>query len=100
MDNLTRCSRTDRRMSPFNAWVLLKSLETLAVRVRRDDLDSAATLAVALAEHPKISRLIYPGQPDLVFPGGSFQKQIAVARRSWPSRSRAARKPRSAFRMR
>ena len=50
-------------MSPFNAWVLLKGLETLAVRVRRQT-DTAATVAVALAEHPKVTRLIYPGRPD------------------------------------
>ena len=55
--------QTGPSMSPFNAWVLLKGLETLAVRVRRQT-DSAATLAVALAEHAKISRLIYPGRPD------------------------------------
>ena len=50
-------------MSPFNAWVLLKGLETLAVRVRQQT-DAAALVAVTLAEHPKISRLIYPGRPD------------------------------------
>ena len=55
--------QTGPSMSPFNAWVLLKGLETLAVRVRRQT-DSAATLAVTLAEHPKITRLIYPGRPD------------------------------------
>src|SRR5579872_3107898 len=55
--------QTGPSMSPFNAWVLLKGLETLAVRVRRQT-DSAATLAVVLAEHAKISRLIYPGRPD------------------------------------
>ena len=55
--------QTGPSMSPFNAWVLLKGLETLAVRVRRQT-DSAAALAVTLAEHPKISRLIYPGRPD------------------------------------
>ena len=55
--------QTGPSMSPFNAWVLLKGLETLAVRVRRQT-DSAATVAVALAEHPKMSRLIYPGRPD------------------------------------
>jgi O-succinylhomoserine sulfhydrylase len=55
--------QTGPSMSPFNAWVLLKGLETLAVRVRRQT-DTAATLAVALAEHPKIPRLIYPGRPD------------------------------------
>ena len=55
--------QTGPSLSPFNAWVLLKGLETLPVRVRRQT-DSAATLAVALVEHPKISRLIYPGRPD------------------------------------
>jgi O-succinylhomoserine sulfhydrylase len=59
--NLIR--QTGPSFSPFNAWVLLKGLETLAVRVRRQT-DTAATLAVALAEHPKIGRLIYPGRPD------------------------------------
>src|ERR1700728_4282754 len=55
--------QTGPSLSPFNAWVMLKGLETLAVRVRRQT-DSAATVAVVLAEHPKISRLIYPGRPD------------------------------------
>jgi O-succinylhomoserine sulfhydrylase len=64
MDNIHILIRqTGPSISPFNAWVLLKSLETLPVRVRRQT-DSAATVAVALAEHPKISRLIYPGRPD------------------------------------
>ena len=55
--------QTGPSMSPFNAWVLLKGLETLAVRVRQQT-DAAALVAVTLAEHPKISRLIYPGRPD------------------------------------
>ena len=63
-DNIhTLIRQTGPSMSPFNAWVLLKGLETLAVRVRRQT-DSAATVAVALAEHPKIARLMYPGRPD------------------------------------
>jgi O-succinylhomoserine sulfhydrylase len=55
--------QTGPSLSPFNAWVLLKGLETLAVRVRRQT-DTAAAVAVVLAEHAKISRLIYPGRPD------------------------------------
>jgi O-succinylhomoserine sulfhydrylase len=55
--------QTGPSMSPFNAWVLLKGLETLAVRVRAQT-DSAARIAEALASHPKISRLIYPGRDD------------------------------------
>ena len=55
--------QTGPSLSPFNAWVLLKGLETLAVRVRQQT-DAAALVAVTLAVHPKISRLIYPGRPD------------------------------------
>jgi O-succinylhomoserine sulfhydrylase len=64
MDNIHVLLRqTGPSMSPFNAWVLLKGLETLAVRVRRQT-DTAAAVSVALAEHPKISRLIFCGRPD------------------------------------
>jgi O-succinylhomoserine sulfhydrylase len=55
--------QTGPSMSPFNAWVLLKGLETLAVRVRAQT-ETAAAIAEALAQHPKISRLIYPGRAD------------------------------------
>ncbi len=55
--------QTGPSMSPFNAWVLLKGLETLAVRVRAQT-ETAAGIAEALAQHPKISRLIYPGRAD------------------------------------
>jgi O-succinylhomoserine sulfhydrylase len=50
-------------MSPFNAWVLLKGLETLHLRVKRQT-ETAAAVAAALADHGKIKRLIYPGRPD------------------------------------
>jgi O-succinylhomoserine sulfhydrylase len=55
--------QTGPSMSPFNAWVLLKGLETLHLRVRRQT-DTAAAVSVALVEHAKIKRLIYPGRPD------------------------------------
>jgi O-succinylhomoserine sulfhydrylase len=55
--------QTGPSMSPFNAWVLLKGLETLAVRVRAQT-ETAGAIAEALAQHPKISRLIYPGRAD------------------------------------
>ncbi|MFZ0425179.1 MAG: O-succinylhomoserine sulfhydrylase [Xanthobacteraceae bacterium] len=64
MDNVhTLLRQTGPSISPFNAWVLLKGLETLAVRVRQQTA-SATTLADALAGHAKITRLIYPGRPD------------------------------------
>jgi O-succinylhomoserine sulfhydrylase len=46
-------------MSPFNAWVLLKGLETLSLRVERMST-SALELARVLEAHPKISRVTYP----------------------------------------
>jgi O-succinylhomoserine sulfhydrylase len=47
-------------MSAFNAWVLLKGLETLAIRMERQ---SANALEVArwLEAHPRVSRVLYPG---------------------------------------
>ncbi|MCP9628671.1 O-succinylhomoserine sulfhydrylase [Rhodopseudomonas palustris] len=55
--------QTGPSLSPFNAWVLLKGLETLAVRVRQQT-ENAATIAEALAGHPKVPRLVYPGRAD------------------------------------
>jgi O-succinylhomoserine sulfhydrylase len=55
--------QTGPSLSPFNAWTLLKGLETLGVRVRAQT-ETAARIADALARHPKISRLIYPGRAD------------------------------------
>jgi len=63
-DNIHQFIRqTGPSMSPFNAWVLLKGLETLHLRVQRQT-DTAAAVSNALAGHPKITRLIYPGRPD------------------------------------
>jgi O-succinylhomoserine sulfhydrylase len=55
--NLMR--HTGPAMSPFNAWVLLKGLETLSLRVEKQ---AAATLelARALEANPKVSRVVYP----------------------------------------
>jgi O-succinylhomoserine sulfhydrylase len=55
--------QTGPSLSPFNAWVLLKGLETLGVRVRAQT-DTAGRVAEVLANHPNISRLIYPGRAD------------------------------------
>jgi len=51
---------TGPSLSPFNAWVLLKALETLELRVTRQ-AESAAKLAALLIEHPSVERLYYPG---------------------------------------
>jgi len=50
-------------MSPFNAWVLLKSLETLEIRVACQ-AETAAVLADRIGEHPAILRVYYPGRDD------------------------------------
>jgi len=46
-------------MSPFNAWVMLKSLETIDLRVRAQSA-TATALANALEGHPKLNRVLYP----------------------------------------
>lgn len=59
----TPLRQTGPALSPFNAWVLLKGLETLSIRVERQTR-TAATLADALAAHKSISKLIYCGRKD------------------------------------
>lgn len=54
---------TGPAMSPFNAWVMLKSLESLSVRVAHQ-CAGAARIADALAADPAVRRVIYPGRPD------------------------------------
>lgn len=50
-------------MSPFNAWVILKGLETLKLRV--DQMcRNAAAVADFLAERPEVARVFYPFRPD------------------------------------
>jgi methionine-gamma-lyase len=46
--------------TPFNGWLLLRSLETLSIRMRRQ-AKSADKLARLLAEHPRVTRVLYPG---------------------------------------
>ncbi len=50
-------------MSPFNAWVFLKGLETLSLRMEGHSR-SAACVAEFLAAHPKVGRVFYPGLAD------------------------------------
>lgn len=54
---------TGGAMSPFTAWVMLKGLETLDLRVRAQ-AETASKLAGALAGHARLRRVIYPGHPD------------------------------------
>jgi O-succinylhomoserine sulfhydrylase len=50
-------------MSPFNAWVALKGLETLKLRVEAQSA-RALELAKWLERHPRIERVFYPGLPS------------------------------------
>jgi O-succinylhomoserine sulfhydrylase len=51
---------TGPTLSPFNAWVLLKGLETLALRVAEHDRNGLA-VARFLEDHPGVERVLYPG---------------------------------------
>jgi O-succinylhomoserine sulfhydrylase len=57
------CRHTGPAMSPFNAWILSKSLETLAVRMEKH-CDNAMRLAEWLEAHPKVNRVWYPFLPS------------------------------------
>ena len=63
---------TGPSLSPFNAWVFSKSLETLAVRMDRH-CDNALRLAQWLEERPEIERVVYPFLDS--------HPQVALARR-------------------
>ena len=59
----TLLRQTGPSLSPFNAWVLLKGIETLPLRVKQMT-ESAAKVADFLADHPKIARISYPFHPS------------------------------------
>jgi O-succinylhomoserine sulfhydrylase len=59
--NLMR--HTGPSMSPFNAWVLVKGLETLSLRVEKQAANALA-VAEALEGHPKVTKVLYPWLPS------------------------------------
>lgn len=59
-------------MSPFNAWVFLKGLETLRIRMQAHSAN-AAELAAWLNDHPKVSKVFYAGLED--HPGHALAKK-------------------------
>ena len=63
---------TGPALSPFNAWVTLKGLETLDMRMERH-CSNALKVAKFLEKHPKIERVIYPGLPS--FPQYTLAKK-------------------------
>ncbi|MGE6780980.1 O-succinylhomoserine sulfhydrylase [Ensifer adhaerens] len=54
---------TGPAMSPFNAWTLLKGIETLPLRVKQQT-ETARRVADFLAEQPQVAKVIYPGRKD------------------------------------
>jgi len=54
---------TGGSMSPFTAWIMLKGLETMRLRVQAQSA-TALALATALEGHENLSRVIYPGLPS------------------------------------
>jgi O-succinylhomoserine sulfhydrylase len=54
---------TGGSMSPFTAWVMLKGLETMDLRVRAQTA-SALAIAEAVQGHPALARVLYPGLPN------------------------------------
>lgn len=63
---------TGGSMSPFTAWVMLKGLETLELRVRAQ-AETALAVARAVQDHPALARTLYPGLP------GHPQHELCVA---------------------
>jgi O-succinylhomoserine sulfhydrylase len=59
-------------MSPFNAWIFLKGLETLSLRMKAHSANASA-LAQWLSNHPKVSKVFFAGLPD--HPGHSLAKK-------------------------
>ncbi|EYR83197.1 O-succinylhomoserine sulfhydrylase [Shinella sp. 838] len=54
---------TGPAMSPFNAWTLLKGIETLPLRVKQQT-ENASRIADFLADQSQVARVIYPGRKD------------------------------------
>lgn len=64
IDEVLKCLRTTgATLSPFNAWVILKGLETLGIRMQAQSAN-ALELARRLETHPAIGRVYYPGLPS------------------------------------
>ncbi|WP_313757258.1 PLP-dependent aspartate aminotransferase family protein [Tissierella sp.] len=59
-------------MSPFNAWLLLRGLKTLGIRMRQHE-KNAIEVVNFLKSHPKIDSVLYPGLED--FKGHSIAKE-------------------------
>ena len=50
-------------LSPFDSWLILRGVKTLAVRMKRHE-ENGMAMASYLANHPKVMKVYYPGLPD------------------------------------
>lgn len=83
---------TGPALSPFNSWVLLKGLETLDLRVQRQS-ENAGKVTEALAGHPAIRRVVFPGRQDhpqanliarqMTGPGNVVAFDLGTRERAW-----------------
>ena len=83
---------TGPALSPFNSWVLLKGLETLDLRVRRQS-DNAGIVTETRASHPAVSRVVFPGRKDhpqanliasqMTGPGNVVAFDLGTRERAW-----------------
>lgn len=82
---------TGGSLSPFSAWLMLKGLETIELRVKAQ-AESAQRIAEALSHEDKLAHVAYPGLPahpqhDLAM------RQMGLAAPSWCSTREAAKRP-------
>jgi cystathionine beta-lyase/cystathionine gamma-synthase len=62
-------------LSPFDSFLVLRGLKTLAIRMERHE-SSGRAVAEFLEQHPKVGRVLYPGLPS--HPGHELQKRQAT----------------------
>ncbi len=66
---------TGPTLGPFEAWLTLRGIKTLPLRVLRQS-ESAARVATWLADHPAIAKVNYPGQSDLGAAANVFNDEL------------------------
>ncbi len=59
-------------LSPFDSWLVLRGIKTLAVRMRRHE-ENGMAMATYLSNHKKVRKIYYPGLPD--HPGHALAKK-------------------------
>jgi methionine-gamma-lyase len=79
-DFIKQVSRTTQKdiggtISPFDAWLLLRGLKTLPVRMDRH-CENANKLVEFLRNHPKVEKLFFPGNSDYIDDNKIMQKQM------------------------